>query len=53
MPHQTAQAELGAAELDSVKDGCAEGVSRCTPSEFLAAVWGRDLAGTDREGSCK
>lgn len=53
MLHQKAKTYLGATGLETVKEGSAEGMSCYTPSEFLAAVWGRYLAGTDREGSCK
>lgn len=37
--------------LVAVKDGYGEGVSFNTYSELQAAVQGRDLAGTDREGA--
>lgn len=49
--HQTAWADLTAVRLVAVKDGYGEGVSFNTYSELLAAVRGRDLAGTDREGA--
>lgn len=49
--HQTPRTDLRAVGLEAVKDGCGEGVSCYTSSELLAAVQGRDLAGTDREGA--
>lgn len=51
MLHQTPRTDLSAVGLGAVKDGCGEGVSCYTSSELLAAVQGRDLAGTDREGT--
>lgn len=51
MQHQTPRTDLGAVGLEAAKDGWGEGVSCYTSSELLAAVQGRDLAGTDREGA--
>lgn len=51
MLHQTPQTDLGAVGLEAVKDGCGEEVSCRTSTELLAAVQGRDLAGTYREGA--
>lgn len=49
--HQTPRTDLSAVGLEAVKDGCTVQVCCYTSSELLAAVQGRDLAGTDREGA--